>query len=433
MHCEIGGQRPAKFSQYLPDSGWNTVVVTRFWDDASRNGPWIIPRKMPDVNAWHPRDSVENACGQQRSVIEVPFRLTTIKKSQLAIGQERAAWRIVYRKWLALRQMLTFNSTGTDWLNQAYRAVVSLKEITDIDCIYATSPPPDTLILASKLSAQLGIPWVADLRDRSCEQFPANAFLARNLRKMKYTIKTASAVVVVSEALADHEKLELSLNQRPYVVPNGFDRSEMEGTTSDWSNSFQISYTGSVYLDRQDPGTFMRGLNEFANNNPEVASFENRVFQYFGTSEGAVMESAQKHGVEHLTAIRGHVTRDIALKAQSESTALLHLTDCRGVAGIATGKIYEYFAAGRPIVAVPGDRDTVEHLISSTRTGVIARTYQEVARVLQSLYNEWRTNQRVAYSPIVDEVAKYSRQAQSQYLASILTNVANGVAKQKNG
>ena len=282
----------------------------------------------------------------------------------------------------------------------------------------ATAPPADTLVLGERLATQFNLPWIADLRDRAMEMLPRKS---HHIRRLSPAIRSAAAVLSVSDELCESEMKDLTLKSRPHLIPNGFDPSEYVQAPASDSSRFEVCYTGSLYNPRRVPDVFLDGLRLLFQQAPSLR--ESIRFRYMGRSAELMLQLASKYGVEDILCNDGHVTREQAIRAQMQASVLLHLTDSTGVTGIATGKIYEYFAAARPILAVPGDNSTADRLITSSNTGVIARTPADVAAIVSELHTTWQCDGKVTYLPKQDIVSSYNRAEQSRQLSAVLDGV----------
>ncbi|MEO2034843.1 MAG: hypothetical protein ABGZ35_22410, partial [Planctomycetaceae bacterium] len=187
------------------------------------------------------------------------------------------------------------------------------------------------------------------------------------------------------------------------------------------SSRFEVCYTGSLYNPRRVPDVFLDGLRLLFQESPSLR--ESITVRYMGRSAELMLRLASKYGVEDILCNDGHVTREQAIRAQMQASVLLHLTDSSGVTGIATGKIYEYFAAARPILAVPGDNSTADRLITSTNTGVVASTPADVAAIISQMHDTWKQSGQVPYSPKNEVVSSYNRVEQSRQLNTILDSI----------
>jgi hypothetical protein len=87
--------------------------------------------------------------------------------------------------------------------------------------------------------------------------------------------------------------------------------------------------------------------------------------------------------------------------------------------GIIPGKLFEYMASERPILAIgPKDWD-VQQIIAKTNTGNVFEYHQhsELKEKIQSLYNDYRNN---ALKVHAIGLQQYSRKALTKQLANTL-------------
>ena len=420
-HYEIAGQRPAKFAKYLADFGWRTVVVTRQWDDLSVDDPLAYPLGMPDCASWDVKKSVSAALHDVESngstAIRVPFRRTRFTDATRRIVNLANKNRpfIAARKMASFGYYLQRNVTGTNWLINARRAVDELSRQLRVDALVATAAPPDTLGLGCRIANQLEIPWIADMRDKWEDMFPTKATSVLHLPWGRKIVATAREVIEISEELVAIEgKL---LKRKPICIPNGFDRADYTSRQHKANSRFTIVYTGSL-LPSRSPSCFFQGLRRFTNGCDQRLDERFQVV-YLGRSGEQFMRQAVDHAVERFCDIRGHQPRATALDVQLGADVLLLLADRSGRKGIATGKIYEYFAAGRPILAVPGDGSTVDRLLRETNTGRFCNSPEDVAQTLNEWFQQWQHG-GISFKPRQDEIEKYSRRNQAKLLAEIL-------------
>jgi hypothetical protein len=123
----------------------------------------------------------------------------------------------------------------------------------------------------------------------------------------------------------------------------------------------------------------------------------------------------------------GKVSHEEAIQRQRESTLLLLLNwhapqDTFKERGWFTGKVYEYLAAGRPILAVPGHTG-VDALLDETRGGVSADSRDEIAALLRGWYQEYEASGTVASQSDPDAVQTHTLHAQARRLAALFDEV----------
>lgn len=423
-YFEIAGQRPFQFAKHLPDFGWNVIVVTRFWDHRIGDSQAAIPQGMPDPPTWDVDRAAESALAEAnatgRAVIQVPFRETRLRRIYYDSVQraKRSRFWLPYRKAIAPFWYASVNWTGTNWLVPASSVGERLCAGGRMDAILVTSPPADTLALGDRLSSRHHLPWIADLRDPASQYYHHPSTRRRYIAKLAAQIRRAHSVFEVTEELCDLEHAELNLDSRPYMIANGFDRDEYSGVKTMETDHCEIAYTGTIYPERQNLPAFLEGFRLFLNSNAQAKS-EVR-FRYQGTSSRYVEKTVSDHDLEQWFINDGVVIRDEAIRTQLQSSVLLLLTECMGGKGIATGKIYEYFAAGKPILAVPGDGSVVDRMIAETRTGFVAVTPEQIASTLGKVYEHWKTGKGERPNRNEAAVSMYERRSQARSVARIL-------------
>ena len=105
---------------------------------------------------------------------------------------------------------------------------------------------------------------------------------------------------------------------------------------------------------------------------------------------------------------------------------LLCINRVEGAEGIATGKLYEYLASGRPVLALgPADGDAAR-VLQETDAGRMF-DFDDVDGVrafLRSHYEAWRAGSPIqGASP--DQIARYSRRKQARQLAALLSSLSD--------
>jgi hypothetical protein len=96
------------------------------------------------------------------------------------------------------------------------------------------------------------------------------------------------------------------------------------------------------------------------------------------------LRAAERRKVRDLVESGGRVTLEESRRAMTVADALLLVT-ATGGSGLPGSKVYEYAAAGPPVLAVPGDDEFVSSLFHDTGIGTCAATSSDVAAVLERL------------------------------------------------
>ena len=366
-----GVQRPLKLAQYLPAMGIETHVL------APDDPRWLHRDeglKMPS-QAWVHRARYVGVSGGKPAEVLAGTQ-----------GLERA----LTRARLQLRRLVVPDENAT-WAVTAIPAGIRLVREHGIDVVVSTSPPPSTHLIAAAIARATGVRWVADLRDslvshahRRADTTATKAKAALHERVAKLVASRADAITCVSEAISV-ETRSLEPKGPVVTIPNGADFDDVAGLERHPSDRFRITHTGS-FFGRRDPRPFLQAL---ADSGLDV------VARFLGDFRDADREWVEGLGLGDRLELLPYAPRAESLALQRDSEALLLLipeADGRGK-GVHSGKVFEYVAVGRPILAaVPPDGAAAE-LIRETGAGVVAPPEDPAAirAALEELHGHWRS------------------------------------------
>lgn len=307
----------------------------------------------------------------------------------------------------------------------------ALMRSLNFDFIIASSPPEVTLFAARKLSRDTGVPWVADFRDLWFYEMRlyhsrAAARLAGPVNR--WLTKSAAALVTVSGGL--RQRLTAYLHRPVFLSYNGYFEQERNAGSAHDHNSdgrIHIVYTGRVYPDRQNPAPLFHAIQTMRQSVPDVAA--RLVVDFYGFEEPWLRELIAKFSVGDFVRMHGFVPyrQSIAAQRAADILLLLDWTD-RRAEGVVTGKLFEYLASGRPILAIGTRKDSeAARIITDAGCGLALTRVDEIAAWLAQLLKSPRP--APAESRSIDV---YSRERQAQFLLKELSaqglNARNPVA-----
>jgi glycosyltransferase involved in cell wall biosynthesis len=256
------------------------------------------------------------------------------------------------------------------WLPVALVAVRRLLTRHDVDCLVTSGPPESTHLIGLLLGARRPA-WIADFRDGWCFEplrapFPSAAQRALDARLERRVVTAAEVAIGATRPIA--EDLERRLGAHAGYVPNGWDPEAAPDAPSlergPLNDGVTLVYTGTLSGVRgSDPEPLLRALR-IVRAQPGLPRVRLVVAGRLTTSErDLIYRTGVAEAVEHM----GMLDRAGALALQRSADALVLLTS-RNVSE-ATGKIFEYLGAGRPIVAL-AENNEAEHIVKETNTGV---------------------------------------------------------------
>jgi glycosyltransferase involved in cell wall biosynthesis len=273
------------------------------------------------------------------------------------------------------------------WAPFARSRALRLNRRERFDCVI-TSSPPESVHAVGRALARRGVPWVADLRDAWTfepirPRFPTGLQRRLDERLERRWLGTADAVVCVSRPVA--EDLRVRLGIEPRLVPNGWDPDLVEPEAVGGAGGIldpdrlSLVYTGRFGSYGRDPGALVRAMGELARTDPTVASGLELVVA--GPLTEAEAELMRTDVSPARIVVAGSLPRDQALALQRAADALLLLASPRRTQ-LLNFKLFEYLAAGRPILALAAGTEAGRVV---EETGGAAVPADDVAAILGAL------------------------------------------------
>jgi glycosyltransferase involved in cell wall biosynthesis len=255
------------------------------------------------------------------------------------------------------------------WNLTAIPAAIRIARRERIDAVITTSPPGSIHFVGAAVQKATGARWLADLRDpivanqhRRADTTATRARQAANEQLARLVSRRADAISCVSEAIADEVR---GLEPRGVVrtIANGCDFDDFAGLEYRPAARFRITHTGS-FFGKRDPRPFLQAFHD---------SGLDAVARFVGDFRSSDGEWADSLGLGDRLQLVEYAPRAESLRLQRDSEALLLLVpdaDGRGK-GVLSGKVFEYLAAGRPILAVVPPDGAAAELIRETRAGMV--------------------------------------------------------------
>lgn len=309
------------------------------------------------------------------------------------------------------------------WRKPAVALGSQILEDKFCDAMISSSGPPTCNLIAKDLKERYDIPWIADFRDLWTQNHYIQFSKFRRFFEMKLEIRTlshADALITVSEPLSKKLR-ELHPDKVIFSIPNGFD-PDQKNPGSSLAKQFTITYTGIIYPVRQDPEPLFRALSSLISKgylDPKDLSVD-----FYGFIEDWLEDDVKRYGLDDVVRINGSVSREESIETQRRSHLLLLLTwNDKEERGIYTGKLFDYLAAGRPILSVGMSGGVVEDLLKATGAGFQPKTVQDIEQIIMNAYNEYKSENTVAYNGISSEIDKYSHIEMARKFASVLDDL----------
>ena len=398
-----GVQRPLKLATHLPAYGIETHVL------APDDSKWVHrdDELVPPTQAWVHRAHYLGPAGKRPA-----------DELHGTEGLERfaAQARLFGRRLLVPDENVSWNLT-------AIPAATRIVKQEEIDVVITTSPPNSIHLIGASVKRLTGARWVADLRDsivahphRRTESLAVRTKEKTGEAIARLVARSADAIVTAAEAISGEAR---SLEPRGAVttIPNGCDFDDFAGLEYRRGDRFTITHAGS-FFGKRSPRPFLQALAE---SNLDV------VARFVGDFRPADRDWAEGLGLGDRLELHPYASHRRALELQRSSEALLLLipdADGRG-RGVLSGKVFEYLAAERPILAVVPPDGAAADLIREVGNGVVAPP-EDVAAIreaLAALVERWQAGS-LNGSPLPEDVReRLDRRSRVREYADLLLNL----------
>jgi glycosyltransferase involved in cell wall biosynthesis len=418
-----GVQRWLKFTKYLPSCTWQPVVYTPSNPEAPVDDP-----------------SLEQDIPPEALILKRPIREPyMLYKKFVGMGagerinagflseDEKPPAKEGLAVWV--RGNLFIPDARKYWIRPSVRFLRRYLRDHRVDAMISTGPPHSMHLIALKLHRQLKIPWIADFRDPWTEidyydQLKLTQRADRKHRRLEHEVLTgADRVVVVGKTMARRFQEKTGIDA--VVIPNGFDEADFtgrngpspEGGLADPGNPFTIVHVGAMNRDRNHPA-FWQALAEVRKKNPDFA--RDLKIRLVGKLDHSVLRSIEEFQLRDCVEITSSLPHNQVIPLlQSASILYLPINNTPNARSIATGKLFEYLSAGRPILGVgPTDGDAAD-IINECRGGqMIAFTDRErIKKTLEEWIRRFREG-KLSVEPI--SIDQYSRKTLTEKYAGLL-------------
>ncbi|RKN81418.1 glycosyltransferase family 4 protein [Ulvibacterium marinum] len=406
-----GVQRWLKFVKYLPDFGVDPIVFI------PENPHYPIQdnsllNEVPDGIEIH------------RKPIFEPYRfaeiLSTKKTKRISSGIIRTKNQSALEKaMLWIRGNFFIPDARKYWVKPSVSYLSELIEKQNIKTVITTGPPHSVHLIGQQLRQEHQVKWIADFRDPwTSIGYHKKLRLTKSSQNKHKTLERS----VLNEAdllitTSDTTRKEFrTLTDKPIeLITNGFDSDYIGG--ADLDDKFTIAHIGSLLTGRS-PNNLWKVLSEIARED-EIFRKELQL-EFIGVVSEDVMDNLYKNELAPYIQMKGYVSHAQALRRQQRAQILLLVEiDSEDTKGIVPGKLFEYMAARRPILALGPNNWEAGAIILKTHSGRVF-DYQNNSQLKNVLLEWFAAYQQGKLNVVSKDVEKYSRKALTEQLSEYL-------------
>lgn len=404
-------QRVLNFAKYLPDLGVEVHVLTAR-NAASPIRDESLLAQVPPAVRVHRAFTPEPPFHLRKRVWEMFFGGHAARDAPAprAGGFQSRLKDLVRRPLLPDPQVL--------WKSFAVRAGEGIIRRHGIDTVMVTAPPFSVLLTGIELKRRCPhIRLVSDFRDEWLRfmltdfDFHSGDFVRRQAEAIeRKTIETSDLVLAVTQSSLNEIRGRYpgQPDRKWAMVPNGFDPQSVTAAPPlpRTPGRMIVGHMGTAYR-TASPRYYLDAVDRL----PAAigANIETRFIGRIAETETGVFEN-------RLSQVRllGFQPQQEAQRLAAECDYLL-LTMTNDFS--LPGKLFEYLALGRPVLALSPANGEVDRLLAATRGGWCA-PHDDSAAVEQLLMNAWTRLQSgpPPFTPDWDQIRLYERPRLAQWL-----------------
>lgn len=408
LYCGVG--RQIKFVKFLPLFGWTPTVLTA-------NKSFLRP--IYD----HSR------------LKEIPPSIEIFRTFSLEIPR--------LQRWVpaVLKRLFGINPKWFQpvdifigWLPFAVHRGLEILNEGNIDLIFSTSLPNTCHLVAYILKKKFRTPWVADFRDPWTENpyitYP-KPILKVEEKMERRVMENADRIIATANSITKTfvKKYSDQPREKFLTILHGFDLDDFKSLEGS-NQRFTMTYTGSIYGFRVHvTNVFLGALSELLSENPSLrAELE---VKFVGSVE-SIRGSVSSRNLEGVVTLLPRVSHGEAIRHMMSSHVLLLITGAgrevsnrfKRAPDEMSGKIVEYIATGKPILALAADTSSAAKIVKSTGTGVVVdpSDRERMVDAVQRFFRLYKENSLKIKSNI-QQIKKYDIRMLTKKLSEIFDSV----------
>ena len=412
-----GVQRWLKFTKYLPEFGWQPIVLTPsnpsvLEQDSSLMKDIDGSTKVVKIPIWEPY-----------SLASKLLQTETIPKQ--GIVKKSKDKRFSLLAWL--RGNFLIPDTRIFWKSPAVKKAREIIETEHIDLVVTTGPPHSLHLIGLALKKRCKIPWIADFRDPwsdwdILEQMKLTTRSRRIHAKLEaQVIDSADGVLTVSNTWAKDlsEKHQKSIK----VITNGFEVVDLSKADSESPEKFRISHFGLIN-DLRNVSVFWAVLAELCVKDESFAH-DLEVF-LAGNVEEEILEKIMSSNLYDSIKIAGYIPHEKLIEEYNKTAVFLLLTNnSKNAKGHIPGKVFEYLHFRRPILAFCKSGGDVAGIIENTKSGIAIDpgNIEQLRHAIEELYTNYKKGNILSEN---SDISNYERKNLCEHLALFFNEVCVG-------
>lgn len=408
-----GVQRWLRFVTYLREFGVDPVLFIPENPEYPLKDPSLMEEVPADIRTY--RLKITEPLQWARSFLKKDVK----RISSGIISEQKPSLLENFLIWI--RGNFFIPDARVLWVRPSVAYLKKVLRAEDIDTVITTGPPHSLHLIGLRLKKDCGIRWIADFRDpwtsigyhKKLKLGPLAAHKHKALEKE--VLLSADKILVTSRTTG--KEFEARTSCPVIVITNGYEEKDYRAAQVVPDNHFTISHIGSLLAGR-NPMALWQALRTLAEENQEFRKALR--LQLAGVISPEVLESIKDHGLEPYLEQLDYMPHSGVLSLQRQTQVLLLIEiNSEETRGILPGKLFEYLAAKRPVLAIGPEGWEAGDIIRETGAGVVFG-YDSGDEILFLLRDWFERYEKGTLQVDPAGIEKYSRRELTRKLAKEL-------------
>jgi hypothetical protein len=428
----IATHRSLAFVKYLQEHGWRSLVLSAENPVYPARDDALVARIPPSAQV------VRTVDRDWLSVLQPIYQRLRGRRDPSALsntGGAPAQPSGVRRLANLIALHLRPPGVSPGWYRSTLHAARAIMAQHHIDAIFSSGPPWSSHLVALRLANQFRLPWVADFRD----QWIADPFdepptppsvVWRDRRAERRVMQRADVAICVVDTLRDVLRSRYPERAAADIITvmNGYDPDILEGISLDGdqgpgAGKLELLHAGHFYGKRRiEP--LLAASEEWLARDPALRpAFRISVLggapDYLEELRARIAAAGSPEYVQ----LAGEISHHESIQLQARASVLLLV----GFAGPGaetqmSGKIFEYLAVRRPILALAPPESPVGQVLRASGCShwiVSPDNHAGLVQALTEIGQAWREG-NLKTSAATASLAAFSRREQTRQLAQTL-------------
>ncbi len=370
----IGSPRALSYAQYLPDHGCRVFVLTSKFATTPYTDPKLlakVPGETEVRRAFNPE--VPYAFRDRIWKRVAPARLAREIETGAAYADRGSAWMRPGKELLRrVIQRVACPDAQVGWAHFATRAACRMVERDGIDTVLLNTPPYSSMGIAVALKRRYPqLKLIADIRDDWVGYYLPLFDSAATEHKRRIAVRLERELIECADYVsavtpAQSRQIRQRYPEQPsekfFYTPNGYDPEVFHGFQSraHAQPGTVVTYFGSVYGNPvYSPKHYLDAVDALPE---EIRSRIETRFIGRVAAEAAPILSGRRSRVHQI----GYMPQAEGIRYLEESDCLLLIASDPTTHA---GKLFDYLATGKPILALTPPDGEIGRVIRETRTG----------------------------------------------------------------